>query len=257
MSSIKILGAYSTKEYNHGTSSYLIEPSIALDAGNLMRPLGRNAAKIDHIVLTHCHMEHLADIPFLIDAFFAKRNTPLNIYGLEHTLANLKRHIFNGEVWPDFTKIALLNSHAPSIIMHTIKEYKPFCIKNVSFKPIPALHAVPTVGFVITKRKTAIYITSDTCYSQTVWNEINENGSIRAVIIECTYPSAMSEAAKIHGHLTSSMVIDGISKCHRKDIEFFVSHINPKMERTIIQELLNSPLTANVTVLKDGDEINF
>jgi cAMP phosphodiesterase len=222
-----------------------------------MRSLGRKADKVDYIVLTHCHMEHLTDIPFLIDAFFSKRKTPLNIYGLEHTLSNLKTHIFNGDVWPDFTKIGLLNSRAPSVILHTIKEDKPFSIKNVSFKPIPALHTVPTVGFVIAKGKTAVYITSDTYCSQRVWKEINENSSIRAVVIECTYPSAMNEAAKMYGHLTPSMIIDGISKCSRKDLKFFVNHINPMMERTIIQELLNSPLTASVTVLKDGDTISF
>ncbi|GHV03711.1 cAMP phosphodiesterase class-II:metallo-beta-lactamase superfamily protein [Campylobacterota bacterium] len=255
MSILKVLGAYATREGNRGTSTYQVTDTIVIDAGNIMR--GCDAAKIDHILLTHCHMEHIADIPFLIDAFFAQRKTPLNIYGLAHTLQKFQQHMFNGDIWPDFTKIPLIGQSVGSVALHEIMPNKILHIGGVKFKPILTTHTVPTVGFVIEADGSCIYLAGDTYKCKAIWDEINSNRAIKALVLECTYPTAMSELARTHGHLTPTMLREELIKLKRTDLNIYIAHLNPMMAGSIIYELSNHPLTVNMTVLDDGDAITY
>ena len=257
MSVIKVLGAYSTIDCARGTSSYLISPSVAIDAGNLLRGLGEEAVLIDHIILTHCHMEHICDIPFLIDLFYTQRKTPLNIYGLSHTMQHFQAHIFNNDIWPDFSKIHLVNSDQPSVIFHEIKPHAPFKIGDILLKPILTTHVVPTVGYVITKENSTIYLAGDTHICDAIWNEINGNKNISTVIVECTYPTAMTELAKTHGHLTPTLLREELLKLKRGDVNFYITHLNPMLAGSIIYELSNHPMTVDMIVLDDADEIKI
>ncbi|WP_236844910.1 hypothetical protein [Campylobacter mucosalis] len=49
------------------------------------------------------------DLPFLIDGFFEQRQETLKLYGSKDTLNSIKTHVFNNEIWPDFSKIKLSN----------------------------------------------------------------------------------------------------------------------------------------------------
>ena len=106
MEGIKVLGSYGNRGFNKGTTSFLVEENIAIDAGNLANGLGDNVEKIEHIFLSHSHFDHILDIPFVIDTNFSKRENSLKIYGLKETIEAIKV-IFNNKIWPDFTNICL------------------------------------------------------------------------------------------------------------------------------------------------------
>ena len=257
MASIRILGAYGARDGKRGTTSFALSRSVAIDAGNLFGALGPKAVMIDHIVLTHSHMEHISDIPFLIDAFFTQRTEPLRIYGLAHTIEQLKKHLFNWDIWPDFSQIPLIGSQQNAVVFCEIEPEKPFEIESIRLTPVATCHSVPTVGFVIEKEGSALFYVADTYVCPEIWERVNQNPAIKKMIIECTYPSAMAELAKMTGHLTPTLLRQELKRLTRSDVAICINHIKPEMAASIIYELSDHPETAAITVLDDGDEIIF
>lgn len=109
--SIKVLGAYGSKSLDSNTTCIQINTNSVIDAGNIVKGLGTKAEYIDNIFLTHSHLDHLNDIPYLLDIFYEKRKKPITIYGTSKTLENLRNYILNWEIWPDFSEIELLNKN--------------------------------------------------------------------------------------------------------------------------------------------------
>jgi ribonuclease BN (tRNA processing enzyme) len=88
------------------TTAMLLDEDILIDAGTGVGNLSLEALlKIDHVFVTHAHLDHIAFIPFLVDTVGCQREQPLVVHALPATLDSLQQHIFNWHIWPDFTKI--------------------------------------------------------------------------------------------------------------------------------------------------------
>ncbi len=106
---------------HHRTTSFLVDHDILIDAGTGVGELSiAELAGIDHVFLTHCHLDHIANLPMMIDAVADRRSKPLLVYGTEAVLDSLRRHIFNWEIWPDFASVP----SAERAFMH----YRPLVI---------------------------------------------------------------------------------------------------------------------------------
>jgi phosphoribosyl 1,2-cyclic phosphodiesterase len=64
-SSIKILGAYGGKSTNMALTSIQLSKKVVLDAGNILEGLGNGSKNINHLFITHSHLDHINDIGFL------------------------------------------------------------------------------------------------------------------------------------------------------------------------------------------------
>jgi len=69
------------------------------------RFISEGMTKIDHILLTHAHLDHTCGILFLTDNVLSQRQTPITIYSIPFVINSLKEHMFNNVIWPDFTQI--------------------------------------------------------------------------------------------------------------------------------------------------------
>ena len=58
---------------------------------------------IDHIFVTHSHLDHVNSIAFFLDSVGALRPKPVTVYATAPTIETLKKHLFNWDIWPDFT----------------------------------------------------------------------------------------------------------------------------------------------------------
>jgi ribonuclease BN (tRNA processing enzyme) len=88
------------------TTSMLVDDDILVDAGTGVADLSRvQLARIDHVFLTHSHLDHIASLPLLIDSVSDLREKPLIVYATAATLAIIAKHIFNWAIWPDFSVI--------------------------------------------------------------------------------------------------------------------------------------------------------
>ena len=106
---VRILGCSGGIGGGRHTTSMLIDDDCLIDAGSGVLRLGLDElARIDHVFLTHSHLDHIVELPFLADLVVTQKSTPLKIYGLSSTLDDLRRYVFNDRVWPDFSAINLI-----------------------------------------------------------------------------------------------------------------------------------------------------
>jgi HD-GYP domain-containing protein (c-di-GMP phosphodiesterase class II) len=257
MNYIKILGASGSKAKNENTTSFQIFKDIVIDAGNVLNSLGNEAKDINHIFLTHSHADHITDLPFIIETYFETRVTPLTIYALEETIEILQKHSFNDAIWPDFTKIKLIKSDKYSLILKPIKLNEIIKIDNYIVKAIHANHIPGSCGFVVTKKDQSFIISGDTHINPVIWDEINNNKSIKSLIIECSFPDKLESLAKLTKHLTPSLIAKELENLKRKDISIFFYHLKPTYKKELLRDIKKHKLlNFHGKVLREGDVIH-
>ena len=259
INSIKILGAFGAKTTSTSMTCIQIDESTVIDAGNILLGLGNDALNIDNILLTHSHMDHIADIPFLIDVYFSNRTTPLNIYGTKNTLDNLKKYIMNWEIWPDFTQIPLIGTKTMAITLHEIMIEKEFHINNMILKAIKTNHTEGSCGYVVEKNNNAIFFTADTTTCPAIWDEINKNKKINSVIIDVSFTSDYRQLAIDSKHFTPELLNEDLVNLKRNDVKLFINHLKPSFIPKIEDEINNTfkGMLNGGCILYDGDKINI
>jgi phosphoribosyl 1,2-cyclic phosphodiesterase len=103
---LKVLGCSGGIGGTHRTTSMLLDEDILIDAGTGVGDLSLNEmAKIDHVFVTHSHLDHVTSIPFIVDSVGYMRSKPLTVHATQPTQEILKQHLFNWKLWPDFSEI--------------------------------------------------------------------------------------------------------------------------------------------------------
>jgi hypothetical protein len=91
-------------------TSFVINDSVAADAGSLGFSLNAHERKsVQHIVLTHAHLDHIASLPIFIDEEFSRLTSPVIVHAIPEVISVLRQFIFNDHIWPNFEKITLRN----------------------------------------------------------------------------------------------------------------------------------------------------
>ncbi|MFA7499677.1 MAG: HD domain-containing phosphohydrolase [Sulfurimonas sp.] len=238
MDYIKMLGSHGSRSTNTFTTCIQVNKHTLIDAGNIMHALGEDALHIDRIFFTHSHLDHIIDSAFLIDNFFAKRTKPLRLYGLSQTIYALKKHFFNSEIWPDFSNIHLLNSKGAAIEYIEIQEGESYEIENdTTLTPILSNHSIACCGYIIKKEQSALLFSSDTYKNPLLWEIINKTPSIKALIIDVSFPSRFAKVAQESKHLTPKLLKEELLLLERKNLHIYVNHLKPFYAKQIVEEL--------------------
>ncbi len=249
---VRILGASGSKSTQEGTSCLQVSENIVIDAGNIIQGLGKEAAEIEHIFLTHSHLDHIVDLAFLTERYFHERKKPLKIYGLQETLEALREHYFNDTIWPDFTSISLSGSSDKSVELVEIELGKSYQFANVTLKPIPVNHTVPTCAYVIEKQFFALIYVPDTYLCDTIWNEIAHNKKIDSLLIDLSFPSHQDTLAGLSRHLTPALLERELQKLPHP-INIYAIHLKEAYKEEIVEEVSQNPLLkTRVHFLQDG-----
>jgi phosphoribosyl 1,2-cyclic phosphate phosphodiesterase len=118
------------------------EASIIIDSGPDFRyqMLRANVLKLDAIVFTHGHKDHIAGLDDIRPYnYFEKK--PVAVYATTETQAALRRefsYIFEHPTYPGI----------PQIDLHTINALDPFTINGITITPIKVLHyKMEVLGF--------------------------------------------------------------------------------------------------------------
>ena len=143
------------------TTSFLIDTDVLIDAGTGVGDLTLEEMRgIDHVFLTHSHLDHIAALPLMVDAIASQRTASLQIHALAGTIAALKTHIFNDVIWPDFTQLP--TPHAPFICFQEIQIGQTLQLGNKRIEVLPAIHTVPAVGYAVSVEDACWVFTGDT-----------------------------------------------------------------------------------------------
>ena len=149
-STIRVLGCSGSIAAGSRTTSFLLDDDVLIDAGTGVGDLTLDElAGIEHILVSHSHLDHVLSIGLLADSVARRRvkSPPIRVHALQATLDALRQHIFNGVIWPDFTRL-------PST-EHPLLAFEPFAIGDVltigerRIEVLPAEHTVPAVGFAV------------------------------------------------------------------------------------------------------------
>jgi cAMP phosphodiesterase len=218
-------------------TTFMVNGTIAVDAGSLGFALtGEQLAQVEHVVLTHAHMDHTASLPIAIDAAFKFLKRPMRIYAAAPTVAAVRNHLFNDEVWIDFSKFKVTGTDQPCMEWVEMAPRKTITLDGVRLTSIPVNHPVPTVGIIAQSDSASVVFTSDTWKTDEIWAEAAKLPDLKAVFVECSFPDELEKLAKDSGHLTPRLVAEETAKLGRR-VPIYCVHLKPSM-REILQKQL-------------------
>lgn len=257
-SQVKILGAYGTRAKGFTTSSFYLNPKNVIDAGNLLDSLEEQSLEIENIWLTHSHLDHIADIAYILDNYFSQRKKTLNILALPQTIQTIKDNFLNDSIWPDFSVIPMLGSQKMALQYTEIKPFQEYQIgENEFIKAFLTDHTVESCGYIYTKEDRVLLITADTYSLDSMIAELEKNKQIKTIVIECSFPSRMKHLAIESKHLTPELLFEQLKKLKRDDIRVYINHIKPSFLDEITNEIEELRGKWEPIVLNDGDFIKF
>lgn len=253
---IKVLGASGSLGRNQECTSFLIADNIIIDAGNIMRPLGEKSNDIEHVFLTHAHFDHILDLPFLIETHFEKRTKPLTVYGLKQTIQDIKNALFNGTIWPKFHEIIHPTLHKPLLRFVELTFNQTILIDDLSITPIKANHTVDACGFLLKQNAVGCLISGDTYLNPKLAELINQDLSIKSLLIDVSFPSYLDKLALETKHLTPTLLSELVSDFNRS-ISLYPYHLKPAYKEDTLVELqqLSLPEQQLDQVLSSGDTL--
>lgn len=217
------------------TTSMLVDHDVLIDAGTGVGELGlAELSQIDHVFITHSHLDHIAFLPFILDAVADLRTAPLTMYATQATQDIIRTHIFNWSIWPDFSEIP--DPENPYLRFRTIHLGETVTLDERRITALPATHTVPAVGYLIGNGRASLAFTGDTTSNDDFWREVNAVSDLRYLIIETAFSNSDRRLAMLSRHLCPAMLCDELRKLHGKP-EIFITHLKPGRSEITMQEI--------------------
>ena len=252
---LRVLGCSGGIGGNLRTTSFLLDRDVFGEAGHGFGELNLSElAKIDHIFITHSHMDHIACLPLMIDSIGCMRDHPLTIYAGEDTLDILKKHIFNWKVWPDFSEIP--NHRQPYMRYQPISLGETVVLNGRRITAIPASHVVPAVGYHLDSGKASLVFSGDTTTNDAFWKVVNKINNLRYLIIETAFSNSEKNLAVLSRHLCPSLLAEELVK-FKLDAEIFITHLKPGELELTMQEIEECVSGALPKMLLNNQVIEF
>jgi len=218
------------------TTSLLVDHDILIDAGTGVADLPlAELAMIDHVFLTHSHLDHIASLPLMIDSVADLRETPVTVHATEATLEALRKHIFNWAIWPDFSQISIRDRPAMRYAPLRLGQRIPFGERSVM--ALPAVHTVPAVGYLLDSGSASLAFTGDTTSNDAFWSALDGIANLRYLVIETAFSDREKSLAELSRHLCPSLLRSELEKL-KQEAKIFISHLKPGQVERIMDEII-------------------
>jgi 3',5'-cyclic-nucleotide phosphodiesterase len=254
-----VVGCHGGETPKHRTSGFVLKArgkTLAIDAGSLTSGLTlKEQNTLDGVIVSHGHMDHLRDLATLADNRCQACAPPLVIASTKVTIAILKKHFFNGLLWPDFSKIP--SASHPTIVYQTLKPEVPTDVAGFEVSAIMVSHTIESAGFLVrvAGEQGAIAYSGDTGPTDRLWEVLNGATDLRALLMEVSFPNDQAKLAHVSGHHTPHSLGRELKKLkRRRELPTFAYHIKPTFERQVERELLKVKDGVDLSILRLGDE---
>jgi ribonuclease BN (tRNA processing enzyme) len=232
---VRILGCSGGIGGNLRTTSILVDDDILIDAGTGVADLSIEAMMaIDHIFVTHSHLDHIACIPLLVDTVIGMREKHITVHATRETWQILKDHIFNWKIWPDFSVIP--DETNPFLRHQEIRVGETVELDSRKITPVPANHTVPAVGFQLDSGRASLVFTGDTTSCDALWGALNRIENMKYLIIETAFGNGEAALALLSQHLCPSLLFEELKKLQRQP-KIYITHLKPGEEEEIMRQL--------------------
>ncbi len=191
----RVLGCSGGELPHHRTTCFLVDGRLAIDAGALTSSLSLpKLLKVDDVVLTHSHFDHIKDVPLLADLLVGRRTRPVRVHASTECARTLRQNVFNGKLWPDFTRIP--SPGAPVMDLRSFSTRRAFRAGALTFQPVPVRHPVESVGFVVGDGRTSFGISGDTGPTTAFWKLVNGSPGLKALLVELSFPNELQRLGR-------------------------------------------------------------
>jgi ribonuclease BN (tRNA processing enzyme) len=258
---LRVLGCSGSDLPGQHLTSFLVDDTILLDAGSVTSALElAEQARIEHIFVTHPHLDHIKDILFLadnlIEFFAAGSRPPLQLHGLPQVLDAISTHLLNDTIWPDFTVIP---QKSPVLHYAPMTPGTPVAIGDLKIATWPVNHARAASGYVLWQDGGAhnLAYTGDTGPCDDWWRFCDELPfTLANCITEASFPSDMEALATVSKHLTPKLLRTELAKLRAKP-EIYIYHMKAPFYPTIEEELRRELRDYTYHLLREKDRLVF
>lgn len=251
----KVLGSYGARLPGQGTTSFLVNDNLLVDAGTVTWLLSlEEQICIDDVLLTHVHLDHIVDLAFLADNVLPFRERSIRVWAPAEVLEGAHKHLFNNVLWPDFTAIKV--GQEPVLKFCPLAESGVTEISGVSVRWRPTNHTVFTAGYLLEDNGRSLLLSGDTGPTEAIWQLGHQAAGLKAALAEVSFPNRMEKLALASGHLTPKLLATELSKLNRPDVPIWVFHMKPQFLDELIAELKELQ-DFDLKVLRGNEELSI
>jgi 3',5'-cyclic-nucleotide phosphodiesterase len=250
---LRVVGCHGGETPRHRTSAFVLDDRLAIDAGSLTSELELDAqCRLEAVLVSHAHLDHIRDLATIADNRAQNGCKPLLLAGTAPTLGVLKKHFFNGLLWPDFARIP--SAKKPTIQYLEMKPEVRVKIAGYTVRAIAVTHTIDSNAFVVeTKGGDALAYSGDTGPTDRLWEVLNATPNLKAMLMEVSFPNDEREVARLSGHHTPKTLAADLKKLERMgEVPFLLYHIKPSFQAKVEKECARIK-GVNLTITKLGD----
>ncbi len=252
---VQVLGCSGSIAAGCRTTSFLLDDDVLVDAGTGVGDMPLDAlARVEHILISHSHLDHILSIGLLADSVMRERaqavRGPIHVHALPETLAALRTHIFNGVIWPDFTRL-------PSA-EHPVLAFTPFAVGETitlgtrRIEVLSASHTVPAVGFAVDGGAAGWWVyTGDTGPNPALWERLARM-KVAHLVIETAFSDDERQLARISRHLCPAALGHELQHLGGS-IDVHITHIKPGERAAVMAEIERLGSLHKIRALEIGD----
>jgi ribonuclease BN (tRNA processing enzyme) len=214
--------------------AFLVNGRILLDAGTIGAVLDQKEQEaIELAVITHAHLDHVRGIPSLADNLVVGGSRrKVIIAGLPLVLRDMRQHLLNNAIWPDFS--AIPSEEEAVIDFLALEPGQVLCWGDCRITLYPVNHCVPAAGILLRQGGSSLLYSGDTGPTESIWRMADDIG---VLIVEVSFPNSMEKLALAAGHLTPRLLAREMEKPSRLPPRILVTHPKPRHLAVIEREL--------------------
>ena len=272
---IRVLGCSGAMAAGGRTTSFLIDHDLLVDAGTGVGDLTLDElVRIDDILVTHSHLDHVLAIGLLADSVSRRRRAAgrpaIRVHALAPTLAALRAHIFNDTIWPDFTRLPSPDRPVLSLLPCAIGQALHLGGRRVEV--LPAEHSVPACGYAVwppeastaaapqpgnasvaRPRHGAWVFTGDTGPNPTLWSRLAQI-DVAALVIETAFGDDEQGLADLSRHLSPARLREELAQL-QAPADVYITHIKPGEVDAVMSAIGAWPSPHRIAALVSGQSI--
>lgn len=256
---IRVLGCSGSIAAGSRTTSFLLDDDVLVDAGTGVGDLTLDEmVRIDHIFVSHSHLDHVLAIGLLADSVTRRRTAagrpPVRVRALPETLQALRTHVFNGVIWPDFTRLP--DTERPVLAFEPVAVGDVITLGKRRVEVLSAAHTVPAVGYAALGSDGGAWVyTGDTGPNPALWERL-ATMDVRALVIETAFGDDEQVLAGISRHLCPSLLRGELDRA-RVPMDVYITHIKPGEVDAVMSEIAAQGGDHRVRALVPGQLITL
>jgi len=254
---IRVLGCSGAIAAGYKTTAFLLDDDVLIDAGTGVGDLPLDALGcIDHILVSHSHLDHVLAIPLLADSVLRLRaqanRPPIQVHALPETLVALRQHLFNGVIWPDFTRLP--SAERPVLSLHPFEIGQRLLLGGREIEVLSAKHTVPACGFAVDGGTAGHWVfTGDTGPNPALWQRLAQL-KVAHLVIETAFSDEERQLAHVSRHLCPAELGRELAQL-AGSVDVHITHIKPGEMDAVMQEIGALAGPHRISALQAGQTI--